>query len=192
MSDITQEELKGIIEKQALQEKKLEMLTKENKELRGLTNQKGMKKLTEVTRRTATSRMIDDRIVIGFKNRGSERRPRYIYEKPDPLDPKTLVNYVDVILEGIDGKEETVVSVKHIEFLEEAEIVKAEITNQKPHEWVINQGSTRKKEMDGYSLMELDFSVDLDVKGVTIDYVLKLPEEFGGREVTVYQDYLNI
>lgn len=192
MTDISQDDLKAIVAHQKETDKKLEALSRENKELRGLTSEKGVKKLKEVTERIAELRMIDGRVVLGFKNRGTERRPRYIYEKPDPLNPTVRINFVDVILEGTEEKEEEVMSIKHEEFLEESERVKAKIIDIKEHPWVINQGSTRRKEVDGYSLVELDFVVDLEVKGTTRDYTLRLPEEFEGREVTVYEDYINI
>jgi len=32
----------------------------------------------------------------------------------------------------------------------------------------------------------------MEVKGTTRDYTLRLPEEFNNREVTVYEDYINI
>jgi len=192
MEDTKNIDLKAIIAHQKETDKKLEALSKENKELRGLTSEKGTKRLKEITERRAELRMIDDRIVIGFKNRGTERRPRYIYEKPDPLNPSTRVNFVDLILEGTENKKEEIMPIKHDEFLDESERVSAKIINVKEVPWLIKQGSTRRKEVDGYSLVELDFVVDLEVKGVTRNYTLRLPEEFGGREVTVYEDYLNI
>ena len=120
---------------------------------------------------------------------GTDRRPRYIHDKPDPLDPKKNVNYVDLILE-----DETVMSIKHEEFLEDAERVRGRIVNVKEEPWSQNQGETRKKEVDGYSLIELDYVVDLEVKGVTRTFTIELPADFDAeqRKVEVYENYVNI
>lgn len=186
--EISQDQLQALIDNQAKLESDLRKVQKDNAELKGLSNEQGQRKLKEVSERYAEVRALDGRIVVGLKNRGSERRPRYIYEKPDPLDPRTSVNYVDVIVEDGD-----VITIKHEEFLEEAERVKAKIVNIKEKPWTINQGTTRRKEIDGYSLLELDFVVDLEVKGITRTYTLQLPEEdFKGREVEIYEDYVNM
>ena len=186
--EIDPAQLKALIDNQAKLEGDMKKLQKDNAELKGLSSEQGARKLKEVTERIAEVRVLDDKAIVGFKNKGSERRPRYIYEKPDPLDPRQNVNYVDVIDE--DGK---VITIKHEEFLEEAERVRAKIVNVKENPWVINQGSTRRKELDGYSLVELDFIVDLEVKGITRTYTLRLPDDgFDGREVEIYEDYVNM
>lgn len=193
MSEISREELDAVIAKQEQQDKEVAQLRKENAELKGLASDGAAKKVKEITERYAEVRMVDDRVVIGFKNRGVERRPRYIYSKSDPLDPTTQVNFVDIILEPKEGEtEETVLSVNHNEFLKEAERVKAKIVKTIEHEWVINQGQTRRKEVDGWSLVELDTVVDLDVRGVTREHLVRLPAEFGERELTIYEDYINM
>lgn len=186
--EISQDQLQALIDNQAKTEAELKRLAKENAEIKGLASEGGTKKLKEVSERYAEVRMLDGFAVIGFKNKGTERRPRYIYEKPDPLDPKKNVNYVDVILENGEVK-----TIKHEEFLEDAERVKSLIVNIKEQPWEINQGQTRRKEVDGYSLLELDYVVDLVVKGITRTYTLRLPEaDFDGREVEIYEDYVNM
>ncbi len=192
MTEISQDDLKTIIDHQKETDRKLEILSKENKELRGLTSEKGIKKLKEITEKFAEVRMIDSRVIIGFKNRGTERRPSYIYEKQDKQNLSKQIDYVDVILEATDKEEEEVMSIIYQEFLEGSERVRAKIVNIKKNDWVISHGSTRRKQVDGYSLIELDFLVDMEVKGTTRDYTLRLPEEFNNREVTVYEDYINI
>lgn len=186
------ENIKTILEHQKETDRKLEVLAKENKELRGLNGDRGNKKLKEITDRTARLRVVDDRVVIGFKNIGSKRKPRFVYEKQDPSNPKNVINYVDIILEKIGDEEEKVISVKHEDFLEESEIVKAKILHIQDKEWDINQGETVKKELNGFSMVELDFTVDMKVKGVTKIYTLQLPSEFDSREVEISENYINM
>jgi len=48
-------------------------------------------------------------------------------------------------------------SIIYQEFLEGSERVRAKIVNIKKNDWVISHGSTRRKQVDGYSLIELEF-----------------------------------
>lgn len=147
--------------------------------------------LRRVTDRKVEVRLIDNRVVLGFKNRGSENRPVYIYEKPDPKDPKQNLAYVDLILEGMTNEEKFEVDFK--QFRAESARAICKVTKTEEKEWMINQGTVKKKEVEEYSSIELDFDVPVDIVGKSRFFTVELPKEFGGpRQVTISEQYVNI
>ena len=166
---------------------RLERTERANLELRQALisgNTDGIGKVSKAKGHTAHVRVVDGQAVVAFKNKGIDSRPTYIYTRQDPNDHNKMVNYVDIVLE--DG---TVVPVNHIEFLNEAPRVECQIVSRKEHHWISNKGRVTKKEVKDYDTVELDEEVDQVVKGVTFDYTLKLPEEYGGREVVLSDNY---
>lgn len=192
MAEITREEMQELLANQKTIMAQNEKLAQENAELKGLMNgesQGSTRILRRVTERKVTVRMVDGKVVLGYGNRGSDTRPVYIYEKPDPKDPTQRIQFVDLILEG--AKE--VSSVNFKEFRTESARVECKILKTDEKEWTINQGVVKKKEVEEYSSIELDFDVPLDVVGITRLYTVEIPREFGGpRNVVVQDRYCNI
>lgn len=147
--------------------------------------------LRRVTERKVEVRLVDNRVVLGYKNRGSENRPAYIYEKPDPKDPKNNLLFVDLILEGM--KEDEVFPIEFKQFRSESARAQCKVLKTEEKEWMINQGVVKKKEVEEYSSIELDFDVPLDVVGKARFFTVEIPKEFGGpRNALVHENYCNI
>lgn len=166
---------------------RLDRVTRENTELKQAVisgNTDGISRVSKEKGHTAFVRIVDNQAVIGFKNKGATSRPVYIYSRQDPNDRNKMVNYVDIILE--DG---TVMQVNHNEFLNEAPRVECKILNRKEYHWQDYKGQVTKKEVKDYNTIELDEEVDQVVKGVTFDYTLQLPEEYGSRTIVLSDNY---
>lgn len=170
------------------------------KAVEGLEGSSRTRILKRVTERKVGVRMVDlqdkkgHRAVVGFKNRGSENRPLYIYEQPDPKNPKENVLYVELILEKKAGEEKNpTLAVNYNEFRKESSRATCRVVDTEEREWLINQGTVRKKEVEEYSSIELDYEVPLDVIGKVRIFTVEIPDEFGGaRNVKVHEDYVNI
>ena len=154
----------------------------------------GTRILKRVTERKVGVRMVDDKVVIGFKNRGTDSRPQYVYAVPDPKDPKQEVLKVDLVLEGAKPTDKGF-TVNYNEFLREGQRVDCRIVHTEEHEWEINQGTVRKRETEEYSMLELDFEVPVDIVGKARVYTVEVPAEYGGgksRQVKVHENYVNM
>ena len=185
---IGEQEMKELLENQRkLMAQNAEIL-EENKKLREEGGAPMRRTLKCVTEHKVRIRMVDDKVVIGFKNRGVEGKPVYVYDIQDPQDLKKRILYVDLVLEG--QKEPMPVAYK--EFMEQAEEVKCKVISKEEKEWTIRQGWTKKKEVDGYSTVELDFDVPMEVVGKIRTYMIALPADKGGREITVHEDFINL
>lgn len=158
--------------------------------LEGLADSQGSNTriLRRVTERQVGIRIVDGKVVLGYKNRGTSDRPLYIYEKPDPNHPKEFILYVDLLLEG-----GTVLPVEYRQFMREAGLAMCKVVKTEEREWTLNQGLVRKREVEAYSSIELDYEVPLDVVGKVRMLTVQIPAEFGGpREVTIHENYVNI
>lgn len=129
---------------------------------------------------------IDDVPVIGLKNRGTENRPLYIYERPDPNDPKRRIGYADVLMLG---SEENPVSVEFLEFQREADSRSMKVLDVKEEPWTIEQGFVNKKEWTGSEMIETAVRVPVKVKGVTRKFKVNDPK-FG--EFWIDEQWVNI
>ena len=145
--------------------------------------------LKRVTERRVDVRRIDGKVVLGYRNRGSDARPIYVYEKTNPRDPTQKVLYVDLILEG--GKPGESLSVDYKEFRTDSERVTCKVVRVEEKEWTLQQGLVKRKEVDGYSSVELDFDVPVDIVGKVRQYVVQIPDQ-DHREVMVHENYVNI
>lgn len=145
--------------------------------------------LRQITERTIVVRRIDGKAVIGFRNRGTATKPQTSYTIRDPKDPSKEVMYVDVILEGMNP--EDAIPVNWAEFRNEAERVTCKVVKTEEKEWEIEQGMVKKKEVDGYSMVELDYDVPVLVKGKTRIFTVAMPDQ-GGRTVRIHEDFANM
>lgn len=158
----------------------------------GLANQSAdgnTRILRRITDRKVNLRFIDNKAVIAYFNRGTENRPNYIYTKPDPKDPRKEIDMVDLVVEG----ETKPMSVEWSQFRKESTRVACKIVKTDSKEWIINQGIVKKREVEEYSSVELDFDVPLDVVGQARFFTVEVPAEYGGtRQVTIHENFVNI
>lgn len=146
--------------------------------------------LKRTTERTVEIRMVNDKVIVGFHNRGSESLPTFVYEKSDPANPTQRLNYIDLVIEGAKNGE--YITVPDRDFRRQTERVKCKVIRTEEKEWVINQGTVKKKAVEEYSMIEQDYDVPVDIIGKTRWLVVVLPIEKGGREITVHQSMVNI
>lgn len=145
--------------------------------------------LRRLTDRKVEVRFIDKKAVLGYFNRGTENRPQYIYTKPDPKDPRKEIEMVDLVLEG--SKE--AMTVEWSQFRKESAKAQCKVVKTESKEWLINQGVIKKKEVEEYSSVEMDFDVPLDIVGQARLFTVEVPSEFGGpRQVTIHENFVNI
>ncbi len=74
-------------------------------------------------------------------------------------------------------------------FLSEADAADCLVTNVKEEEWIINHGTVRRKLVDGYSLIETDEEVPMDVVGKTRTFTVALPD---GTSVMIPEGFVNM
>jgi hypothetical protein len=189
---ISEAEMKELLDNQRLIIKQNEELRQKNAELTALVTPDAgstSRVLRQVTDRYVEVRLVDGKVVLGYQNVGSETRPSYIYQKPDPKDPKQMLDYVNLILEG----EEKPFSIDYKQFRTESDQARCKVVESKEIPWRITQGMVKKKEVDGYSTIEVDFDVPLDVLGVTRLFVVEIPKDHGGpRNVKIQEGFVNI
>jgi hypothetical protein len=185
------EEIKEILANQREIMSQNAKLAQENLELKGLIqgdNQENTRIVRRITERLVEVRFVNNKVVVGFKNIGTQSRPQYVYSKPDPKNPRETIEFVDIILE-----DKTVLTVDYREFRRESAKAKCKVLKTEENEWVMNQGMVRKKEVEEYSSIELDMDVPLDVVGKTRFYTVQIPQDFGGaREMRIHENYVNI
>lgn len=185
------EEVKGLI----AQNKELLTLVNrvlaENAEIKTLMGEGAgsSRMLKRVTQRIVEVRMIDGKVALGYVNHGTENSKSFFYEKPDPKDARNMITMADVVLEG--SKE--ALSIDWKQFRKESKRVKCKILKTDEKEWIENQGTVKKREIEEYSSIELDFEVPLDVIHKSYFYTVEVPKEFGGpREVVIGESMVNI
>lgn len=128
-------------------------------------------------------------IVIGFANKGTEKRPLYIYSLYNDVT-RLQEQFVDLILKG--GKK--VNKVDYITFLRDAEIVKARMISKVEHEDIKEYGMIPKKEMaeNGYGMYETMVLVPVEVVSKSYTMTLQLPEDEGGEQLEISSEWLNL
>jgi hypothetical protein len=128
-------------------------------------------------------------IVTGFVNKGTDKRPMYVYSIYNK-ETRLQEQFVDLLLQN--GK--TVEKIDYITFLRDAEKVKARMISKVEHEDVKEYGMIPKKEMaeTGYGMYETMVMVPVEVITKTYTMTLKLPEDEGGEEVSVNSQWLNL
>jgi len=145
-------------------------------------------KIKKITEYDVDVRMLENKVVIGYVNKGSENRPVYVYNLPDPMERGKFTQHIDVMLED----ESVIKAVQYSQFVREADRVKCRILSTKTKEILQNQGSTIKKEIDGYSLVEQNYEVPLEVKSIHRTFTVGVPTSTGVRKVILDELYCNI
>lgn len=144
--------------------------------------------LKEITERKVSLRRIDGKAVIGFRNRGSKDRPQYVYDRINPQNKDERLQFVDILLQGMTEPSQAI-PVNYNEFLIDSERVVCLVKYKKETPWKMEQGVTKSKEVDGYSMVELDYDIPIDVIGVATTYTVELPE---GGTIVVPEAYVNM
>lgn len=141
--------------------------------------------VTEIKTRTATVMFIDGKAVVGLVNKGSDKRPVHLYDKPDANRKGEYFLYADIILQG----EEKATSLDWNEFLQHADRAECKIVSVEDIPWEIIQGETMKRVIDTDYKIEVDAPVDVVVRGVNKLMTMQLPD---GSQVKIDAQYLNM
>lgn len=147
----------------------------------------GVYKAPSAKERTATVSFVNGKPVIGYVNRGTTTKPMYVYEAPDPQNPRDRKLYVDLILEG----QKDPVKVGYMEFMTEAEHKECLIVKIDKDAWEQTQGVTEKKEVpEGeYYMTASGIVVPVEIKGEIRWYTLRMAD---GKEIKLHERYVNI
>lgn len=181
MISISREELKALI---------AEGIAKERSG--GDPNQRVMHNPT--AERTVRVRTVNGKVVVGFKNKGNDSTPRFIYEVRDPNDPKRTISMVDLILEG----EENGVSypVGYIEFIANSDSVICKVSGKKEVPWTVEQGTVEVKTVpEGkYYATPSGYEVPVEIIGKHIIYTIAVPatETMPERTLDISELYVNM
>ena len=141
--------------------------------------------LKKVLERTVRVTFVDGHAVIGFVNKGSETQKIYVVAEPDPNDRNKELLFVELILQGVDAP----VRVNYNNFLKQAERRACKVKDVKKSVWTIDQGTVRQKVMDGFSLVETDLIVPLEVTGETRTYEVEIAP---GTNLLINEAYVNM
>lgn len=180
-------------------DKQIEALKQELKQTRDLVNALVEKQeqaynpvKTQATNavQTVQLRFVDEKPIVGFRNVGTETRPKYFYTEVDPNDKNNRITYAEVYLLN----EETPIKIPFVEFIRESEARVCEIVSVKNEPWTTNQGITPKRVLApaGNNMMETGQNVAIEIKGVKSTYVLRSPEYPKLGEFEVPQHVVNM
>jgi hypothetical protein len=159
-----------------------------NRKLMEKENGAPIEKPREVKDRNVTVFFIDNEPVIGYVNNGSESRPAYIYEKPDPIRAGEYLPFIDVITRNHTEKP---YKLNYLEFLREADRKECKVVKTDLEEWTVVQGRTRARtyEEGSYNMTENGTMVPVEVKGKTAVFTVELPD---GTQCQIHERYVNI
>lgn len=141
--------------------------------------------LSAPKKRTVRILFMDGKAVQGFRNRGTDTRPEYVYEDMDPKNPKERILFVDVYFYGEKEPE----TVPYNDMLHNGIREECEILDTKEKEWSNRHGMTVRKVVNNYATEETGVMVPLEVLGKTRTFTVKLP---GGEEMAVHENYVNM
>lgn len=136
----------------------------------------------------------ENKIVLGFVNKGTEKRPLFVYNIYNK-ETRAQEQFIDLILKDEKGNNTSIEEkVDYIVFLRDAEKVKARMLKKEEKEDVKEFGMIPKKEMaeNGYGMYETMVMVPVEVVSKTYVMTLKLPEDEGGEEIVMSSDWLNL
>jgi hypothetical protein len=183
MADISQEQLQELLEQnRSLIERNKQLAEALGNEEKG--SYAGLKP-NEIKDRTVRITFVDGKAIKGFVNRGTDTRPSYVYEKPDPENPKERILYVDVALNGV----KEALSVPYNQLLREGLREECRVVKVKEEEWREVQGQTVQKVVNNYSTEETGVIVPIEVLGKTRIFTVELPD---GGEMDIHENYVNI
>jgi hypothetical protein len=135
---------------------------------------------------------VDKKPVIGLANVGDESNPVRLYEVADKVDPSKRLLVADILVKDMTtGAVETLKAVKFADFIDQAERRDCRVIKMIGEEWVIEQGVTMKRELQGdkYSMSELGYEVPMEVSGADYEFVVDIG---GNTPLTIHQDWVNM
>lgn len=185
---IKETELKELLDSNREMAKNVKSLSDRVNELSGIAEPERatlLRKSVSDTKVRVT--FLNGKPIVGFNNRGTENKPVYIYEKPDPNDPKNRILYADVMLEGAEKP----MTVQYIELMQEGEHVECLVKKTSVKEWAEEQGHVEAQEIkgDSYSPNKKGYDVPVGAVHKDITYTIELPDE---RLIDIDAEYVNI
>jgi hypothetical protein len=138
-----------------------------------------------VTERTVKISMVNGKPIIGFANRGTATRPSYIYDRPDPNNPRNMLLYVDLVIQGVEKP----VAVNYNEFLREHEHAQCKVLKTEDKPWVIPQGFVPRQEVQDYRMQQTGEMVQVEIVGKSTVFTVELPD---GKPLEIADAYVNI
>lgn len=148
----------------------------------------GKMRMRVTKERKITVMFLDGKPLIGMKNVGTEDHPLRIYEVPNPNDPRKQILQAEIILQDVKTGKTSVEKVNWIEFVQQGERRELTVVKTNEEPWEIEQGVIRRKEVDGYSTVELDIEVPVIVEGSIRTFIV----DIDGVAVNIHEDYANI
>lgn len=188
MAEISDEQLKLLLANQEKYDTLIKAMGEMSSEIKNLRENKqdGPIVLKENRDREMSIRTLNDKIVVGFHNRGTAEKPVFTYEVPDPDNKDQKVLMVDLLLLG----EENPIRVQYGQFQKESGRLMGKCIKENATPFVIKQGSVRRKEIDGYNMIETDVIVPVEIRGFKKEYVLQV--EGIADPITVDEMLVNI
>lgn len=148
----------------------------------------GKMRLRATKERKVTVLFVNGKPLIGIKNMGSEAQPMKVYDEVDPHNNQKRILVAHVQLQNLETGAITTEKVNWVEFIRNAEKRELRVLKTNEEAWEIEQGVVRKKEVDGYSTVELDVEVPLIVEGTVRVFVV----DVNGTAINIHEDYVNI
>jgi len=132
----------------------------------------------------------EGKIVLGYENVGTEKRPLEIYLVYNK-ETRKEEQFVNLILKDVA---KPVVKVPYNHFLQDGEKIVCRLISKVVHEEVKESGMIHKKEMaeNGYGMFETMVLVPIEETSESFTGTLKLPEDEGGEEIIMHSSKLNI
>lgn len=132
-------------------------------------------------------RFLNGMPLIGLKNVGTEDAPVRLIEVVDPQTRKKSLQ-ADAIFLDLKTNKPQVHRLNWLEFVTNSEKKMIQPMKTNEEQWEIEQGVVRKREVDGYSTLELDIEVPVTVEGTIRTFIF----DFDGVVVPIHEDYINI
>jgi len=139
----------------------------------------------EIKKRTVRIVFVDGNAVQAFDNKGTAQRPSYVYNRPDPKNPKEPLAYVDVYFFG----EDKAVPVPYVDLLREGTREECTILKTDIKEWDMVQGQTTQKVVKDFDTQDTGILVPIRVIGEKRMFTVALPD---GKEMDVHETFVNM
>lgn len=126
----------------------------------------------------------NDKFVLGYENKGTEKRPLYVYNEYN-VNTRENVQFCNIILEG----EETPIKLEYVTFRRDAETIFVKKVSQKEDEKVTVQGYVHKKDFNdsGYGMFETMVQVPVEVIEKVYTYTVETED---GRQFDIEGQFI--
>lgn len=133
-------------------------------------------------------RFLNGKPLIGLKNVGTESAPTKLVEVTDPHNQRRRYLQAEAIFLDPKTSKTEVVRLNWLEFVQNSEKRKLKVVKTNEEPWEIEDGVVRKREVDGYSMVELDIEVPVINEGSVRTFIV----DVDGIAVSIHEDYANI